>query len=120
MGEDEACKGFRNMARAEQNPAQASCRGSKGSQALDKQGSGIGMGKVVERCTRQQSSRKGGAKVDAENNLCGMENLADTGEGAAPTTGLAEENGAADAKRGHVQSMVLVARQCQAPWTPQE
>jgi hypothetical protein len=58
--------------------------------------------------------------VDAENNLGGMENLGDTSEGNAPTAGVSAENGDAGAKSRHVQSMRLVARQCQAPWTPEE
>ena len=109
VGEAEVGEGFRSMARADQSPAQASCCGDKGSQALDKQGSGVGMGWVVGRGTTQPSSQKGGAEMDAEDNLCGMEDVGDKGEGASTSNGSAGEDGAADAKRGHVQGMGLVA-----------
>ena len=79
VGEDEVCEGFRSMARAEQSPAQAPCCGDKGSQALDEQDSGVGMGYVVGRGTTQPSGQKGGSEMDAKENLCGMENVGDKG-----------------------------------------
>ncbi len=98
------------MARADQSPAQASCCGDKGSQALGKQGSGVGMGQVVGRGTAQPSSQKGGAEMDAEDNVCGMEDVGDKGEGASTSQQSAEEDGAADAKRGHLQRLGPMGR----------
>ena len=66
---------------------------------------------MVGRGTTQPSGQKGGADLDAQDNLCGMENVVDKGEGASTTKGPAEEDGAADGKRRHVQGMGLVARQ---------
>jgi hypothetical protein len=97
VAEDEVCKGFRSMAKTNQSPVQASCCGDKGRQALGKQDSGVAMGYMVGRGTTQPSSQKGGAEVDAKDNMCGMENMGDNGEGAAPTKGCAGEVGASDA-----------------------
>ena len=56
----------------------------------------------------QPSSQKGGAEMDAEDNMCGMENVGDKGEGASTSKGSSGEGGAADAKRGNRQGMGLM------------
>ena len=61
-------------------------------------GGGADMRTVAWRGTTQPSSQKGGAEMDAENNLCGVENVGDKGEGAAATAGCAGEDGAAEAQ----------------------
>jgi hypothetical protein len=48
--------------------------------------------------------------MDAENNLCEMENVGDKGEGAGPTKGGAEEDGASDAKHRNVQKLGPMGR----------
>jgi hypothetical protein len=40
--------------------------------------------------------------MDEEDNLCGMEDVGDKGEGTSTSQQSDEEDGAADAKRGHV------------------
>jgi hypothetical protein len=47
--------------------------------------------------------------MDAQDNLCGMENVGDKGERASMSKWSAGEGGAADAKLGHGQVMGLVA-----------
>ncbi len=62
-----------------------------------------------------------GAEKDAKDNLYGMENVGDMGEGVSTTKGPAGEDGAANAKRRHVQGrMGLVVRQCYRASTAEE
>ena len=69
---------------------------------------------MVGRGTTQPSSQTDGAEMDAEDNLCSVENVGDQVEGGAPTTGGAGEDSAADAKRGTVQRLGRMGRAMEA------
>ena len=70
-----------------------------------------GMRTVVWRGTTQPSSQKGGAGMDAENNLRGVDNVGDKGEGAAATTWGVGEDGATELqcifRRGISYNLIL-------------